>query len=528
MPSSLRLLALGAATLLLASPAVSAALAQISPSALAVAPSGADEPPARRREFRAVWVASVGNIDWPSRVGLTTAEQQAELITLLDSAVSLRLNAVILQVRPAADALYASKIEPWSEFLTGVEGQAPSPWYDPLAFAVREAHARGLELHAWFNPYRAGTPGQKSRHPASHVSRAMRSVVRKYGPYLWMDPGEPSVRRRTVRVVLDVVRRYDIDGVHLDDYFYPYQEYDRRGAVIDFPDARSWKRYRRAGGRLARDDWRRRNVDDLVHELYAGIHRIKPLVKFGVSPFGIWRPGNPPSIAGYDAYARLYADSRRWLREGWVDYYTPQLYWPIADLPHSYTTLLGWWVEQNVRRRHIWPGNYTNKAGANGESGWRADDIVAQIGVTRAQAGATGNVHFSGRAFLENPDSLHEKLRAGPYADLALVPASPWLGATRPLAPRLTLQAATAVASPGQPDTLHVPAHLDLRSGGKTAPFLWAVRARPDSLAAWSTQLLPGATPKIPIPTGAHDVVVTAIDRVGNESRPSRLTLPTP
>lgn len=531
MPVSRCLLSLCvAAPLLAAAPRLT--IAQAPPSPLAPAASGAaslDAPPAIRREFRGVWVATVGNIDWPSRPGLTTAEQQAELVTLLDSAVSLHLNAVVLQVRPAADALYASKIEPWSEFITGTEGQAPSPWYDPLAFAVREAHARGLELHAWFNPYRAGTPAQKSRHAANHVSRTMPAVVKQYGPYLWMDPAEPTVRRRTVRVVLDVVRRYDIDGVHIDDYFYPYQEYDRRGAVIDFPDARSWRRYRRAGGKLGRDDWRRHNVDLLVHELYEGIHDIKPWVKFGVSPFGIWRPGNPPSITGFDAYTRLYADSRKWLRNGWVDYYTPQLYWPIADIPHSYSTLLDWWVSQNVRHRNIWPGQYTNKAGANGESGWRAQEILDQIGATRAEAGATGNVHFSGRAFLENPDSLHEKLRAGPYADLALVPASPWLDRTPPAAPRLTLHPA-AIRPPiaGGPDTLHTPMQVTVRAGRKSAPFLWTLRTRVDSAASWTTAILPATDEHLPIPSGATEILVTAIDRAGNESKPARLTLPAP
>jgi uncharacterized lipoprotein YddW (UPF0748 family) len=489
----------------------------------------AAEPPAIRREFRGVWVATVGNIDWPSRPGLTTAEQQAELVTLLDSAVSLRLNAVVLQVRPAADALYASKIEPWSEFLTGTEGQAPSPWYDPLAFAVREAHARGLELHAWFNPYRAGTPAQKSRHPASHISRTMPAVVKKYGPYLWMDPGEPAVRRRTVRVVLDVVRRYDIDGVHLDDYFYPYQEYDRRGAVIDFPDARSWRKYRASGGKLSRADWRRRNVDQLVHELYDGIHEVKPWVKFGVSPFGIWRPGNPSTITGYDAYERLYADSRKWLRNGWVDYFTPQLYWPIAQAGQSYTTLLDWWVSQNVRHRNIWPGQYTNKAGANRESGWRAQEIVDQIEATRAQPGASGNVHFSGRAFLENPDSLHERLRAGPYADIAIVPASPWLHRTPPAAPRLAVRPAGALPPPdGGPDTLHTVQRVTIRSGRKAAPFLWTVRTRADSVSAWTTTILSAAIDTLPIPAGATEIYATAIDRTGNESKPARLTLPQP
>ena len=487
----------------------------------------AGDPPPIAREFRGVWVASVANIDWPSRVGLSTAEQQAELITLLDSAVSLRLNAVLLQVRPAADALYASKIEPWSEFLTGVEGQAPSPWYDPLAFAVREAHARGLELHAWFNPYRAGTPQQKSRHSASHVSRTMPSYVKKYGPYLWMDPGEPAVRRRTVRVVLDVVRRYDIDGVHLDDYFYPYQEYNRRGAVIDFPDSRSWKRYRSGGGKLSRGDWRRHNVDLLVQELNTGVHDVKPWVRFGISPFGIWRPGNPPSITGYDAYARLYADSRKWLRNGWLDYFTPQLYWPIAQTAQSYPTLLGWWVGENAKQRHIWVGNYTNKAGANGERGWRADEVIAQIAVTRAQSGATGNVHFSGRAFLENPDSLHEKLRAGPYADVALVPATRWLPAKRLETPRVVLKPA-GVNAPvaGSLDSLHTVATIALNPGDKNRPFLWAVRSRADSLSAWATAIITGSIEEIPLPVPAGDVVITAIDRLGNESRAARLTLP--
>ena len=520
---SLRVAALPLVALL---PRLTVAQVQAAPAA-AVAPAPFDAPPPIRREFRGVWVATVGNIDWPSKRGLSTAEQQAELITMLDSAVALHLNAIVLQVRPAADALYASKIEPWSEFLSGKEGQAPSPWYDPLAFAVKEAHARGLELHAWFNPYRAGTPGQ-GRHAATHVSRTMPAVVKKYGPYLWMDPGEPSVRNRTVRVVLDVVRRYDIDGVHLDDYFYPYEEWDSRSRVIDFPDTRSWKKYRKSGGKLSRGDWRRRNVDLLVQELYTGIHRVKPWVKFGVSPFGIWRPGNPASITGYDAYTRLYADSRKWLRNGWVDYYTPQLYWPIADTPHSYSTLLDWWVEQNVKGRNIWPGQYTNKAGANGESGWRAQEILDQIDATRIEDGATGNVHFSGRAFLENPDSLHEKLRAGPYADLALIPASRWLDSIPPAAPKLTLHEAGVQLPTGGPDTLHTPMHVTVASGQKAKPALWTLRTRADSTSAWTTAILPATEERLPIPSGATEIVVTAIDRAGNQSAPARLTLPAP
>jgi uncharacterized lipoprotein YddW (UPF0748 family) len=209
----------------------------------AVLPTDDDAPPVPR-EFRGVWIATVGNIDWPSKPGLPVDVQKTELLALLDHAARLRLNAVIFQVRPAADALYKSSLEPWSVYLTGQNGRAPSPEWDPLAFAVAESHKRGMELHAWFNPYRARYRGDRGTLSSLHVSRSMGSVVKQYGPYLWMDPGEPTVRAHTTRVILDVVRRYDVDGVHIDDYFYPYQERDRAGRVIAFPDAPSWAKYR--------------------------------------------------------------------------------------------------------------------------------------------------------------------------------------------------------------------------------------------------------------------------------------------
>lgn len=494
--------------------------------------------PSIAREFRGVWVASVDNIDWPSRPGLSTCDQQAELIALLDRAATLHLNAVILQVRPAADALYASTLEPWSEYLTGVQGRAPSPWYDPLAFAVKEAHARGLELHAWFNPYRARQARAKSPLSASHVARRMPSLVKSYGPYLWMDPGEPAVRRQTLRVVLDVVKRYDIDGVHIDDYFYPYQEYDGRGRVIDFPDARSWKKYRAGGGRLSRHDWRRRNVDQLVQQLYAGVHGVKPWVKFGVSPFGIWRPGNPESVTGYDAYDRLYADSRKWLRNGWVDYYTPQLYWPIAQVPQSYPTLLGWWVEQNVKHRHMWPGNYTNRVGPSRDQGWRADEVLEQIRLTRVQSGATGNVHFSMTAFLADPDSLDERLTSTLYAEPALVPASPWLGRQAPARPTVRLRPAPRLAIAPAIDSLIrqdtmaaanaiAPLVVLLEPAKKSEPSLWTVRVL-GADAVWTATILPGAAREIALPATTRDVVVSAVSRTGIESPAARLALPGP
>jgi len=474
-------------------------------------------PPPLQREFRGVWVASVQNIDWPSQPGLSTQEQKDELLGILDRAVALRLNAVILQVRPAADALYASPYEPWSEYLTGQMGRAPSPWYDPLEFAVTEAHKRGLELHAWFNPYRARHPSARSRPSPNHISVTHPELVKRYGSMLWMDPGEPAVREHTLRVVLDVVQRYDIDGVHIDDYFYPYKEKDRRGRTIEFPDATSWRKYRRSGGRLSKDDWRRDNVDSLIHSVYVRIKAAKPWVKFGISPFGVWRPGNPPQIGGLDSYSELYGDSRKWVLNGWADYFTPQLYWPIDRPDVSYPVLLEWWVEQNARARHIWPGNYLDKVTGT-PTGWPAEELLNQIAATRAQSGATGNVYFSMRSFMFGQDSLPEKLVSGPYATKTLVPASTWLDSVPPATPivRVGRDAVTGANT------------VSLQPQGTEAVWLWLVRTRVGT--DWTTEVLPGLQRFFMIPRNAgsaepDELVVSAVDRNGNESAPVMMAL---
>ncbi len=466
-------------------------------------------PPLLAREFRGVWVASVANIDWPSSRKLSTAEQQRELITLLDRAVALKLNAVIFQVRPAADALYASTIEPWSEYLTGAQGRAPDPYWDPLAFAVREAHARHLELHAWFNPYRARFTDAKSPLAKSHIANTSPALVKKYAGYLWMDPGEPAVRERTKRVVLDVVARYDIDAVHLDDYFYPYPERDRRGRVIAFPDGPSWQKYQRAGGTMSLADWRRSNVDVLVRELHDGIHKAKPWVRFGISPFGIWRPGFPAQVRGFDSYEGLFADARKWLREGWVDYFTPQLYWPTTRVAQAYPALLDWWVGENTQKRHMWPGNFTSRAGARGASAFSVSELLEQIRVTRDQPGATGNVHFSMKSFLINQGSMNDTLMAGPYSTPALVPATPWLRVAAPPLPVPTL----GVGNDGRELLLNI-------APGKPAPWQWVVQLRDGS--RWTAVVLAGKTTTWTIPRAlSPDVVsVTALNRAGDESAP--------
>ncbi len=468
--------------------------------------------PEPTREFRGVWVATVANIDWPSSRTLTTAQQQQELIALLDRAAALKLNAVIFQVRPAADALYASRIEPWSEYLTGTQGRAPEPFWDPLEFAVRESHKRGLELHAWFNPYRARHEGRHSPLARNHIARTNPSLVKKYGDYLWMDPGEKAVRERTVRVVLDVVKRYDVDGVHLDDYFYPYPELNKRKQEIPFPDDASWRKYRKSGGTLARADWRRQNVDQLVQALDVGVHKLKPWVKFGISPFGIWRPGFPAQIRGFDSYEKLYADARKWLREGWVDYFTPQLYWPTTKAEQSYPVLLQWWADENTQSRHLWPGNFTSRAGGAGSSAFPVSELVEQIRVTRLQQGASGNVHFSMKSFLTNQGSMNDSLAVGPYAEAALIPATPWLTSSAAPTPSLTLGRGSPASS------------VTLGTYGKAAPWQWLVQWR--TVNGWESTLLPGTQTLVQIPSsGVSKLTVRAINRVGVESPPISISL---
>ena len=264
------------------------------------------------REFRAVWVATVDNIDFPTKKNLTIDQQRAELTAILDLAKKLRLNALIFQVRPMTDALYRSKLEPWSEFLTGQMGKPQA--FDPLEFLVAEAHLRGILVHAWFNPYRAYHPAAKTMSD-DHVSKRQPSIVRQYGRYMWLDPTEPDGQRHSLAVIADVVRRYDIDGVHFDDYFYPYAETDAGGKKIDFPDETNWLKYQAGGGKLGRDDWRRWNVNAFIEAVGREIKRIKPDVVYGVSPFGIWQPMPEKGIAGFNAYRELFADSLKWLQD---------------------------------------------------------------------------------------------------------------------------------------------------------------------------------------------------------------------
>jgi uncharacterized lipoprotein YddW (UPF0748 family) len=502
--------------------------------------------PPIEREFRGVWIASVANLDWPSTPGLSPDSQRAELLAMFDRARELRLNAVILQVRPAADALYASDLEPWSAWLTGEQGRAPDPYYDPLAFAVEAAHERGLELHAWFNPYRAWHPSAQGQPAATHISRASPELVRSYGNYLWMDPGEPAVRRRSLDVVLDVIRRYDVDGVHIDDYFYPYRETGADGREIDFPDSVSYARYTAGGGTLDRSHWRRWNVDTYVAEMYAAVKREKPWVRVGISPIGTWRPNVAPQLGGFDAYESIFADARKWVLEGNLDYLAPQLYWPIARTDVSFPVLLDWWVRQNVHGRGMYagliPSNVNLEPGPR--TGWRPDEILGQIYITRGRPGAEGHVLFRmgdlmpGRALRPiagadtmpaarvdsirdmqrrlqaRRDTLATRLRDEAYARPALTPAMTWLDHTPPPAPRLSSLGGAAAVRVG------------IEPAPGEAPFLWVVQWR--AAGVWRTEVLPAYlrewTSDPGSTTARPDVIwVSAVDRSGNQSAPVRV-----
>ena len=455
-------------------------------------------PPAR--EFRAAWIATVANIDWPSKPGLPVAQQKAELISLLDRAAQFHFNAVCFQVRPVNDALYPSAIEPWSEYISGTQGRAPEPFYDPLALAIAEAHKRGLQLHAWFNPFRAGHPESKSPPAPNHVTRTHPELVRHYGKQTLLDPGEPETQARALAVVLDVVKRYDVDGVVLDDYFYPYPEKNTAGLNLDFSDDASWKKYGEHSG-LSRADWRRENVNRFIQTVSQSIKAAKPWVQFGISPFGIWRPQNPPQIKGFDAYEKIYADARKWLVSGWVDYLAPQLYWPIASREQSFPVLFNWWRSQNILDRHVWPAIADSSVGGK----FSTDEISRQVQIIRQQTDP-GAVHFHLRSVLDNP-ALAAAIRAQ-YLPPALVPTSPWIAAPPLLKPKLMV------------DTAKNSAHVRWENSNVEPPRGWLLQSRAN--VSWTTQILPPGRTDFYLDKVAPDAIsIRAVDRLGNLSEPA-------
>ena len=449
-----------------------------------------ENPPTVTREFRGAWVACVYNIDWPSRKGLSAGAQQSELRGILDQMARLKMNAIIFQVRPNADALYRSRYEPWSPWLTGSMGR--SPGYDPLTYCISQAHARGIEVHAWFNPYRA-LPNASMPVSRNHITRTHPSLIRRFKTYKWMDPSSSTTQQRALSVILDVTRRYDVDGIHIDDYFYPYPDVDKNGRPKqNFPDGKS-------------PGQRRAAVDRFVSSMYSSVKKTKPWVRVGISPFGIWKPGVPSgTTANINAYEHLAADSRKWLRNGWCDYMSPQLYWRIAG-PQSYTRLLSWWRGQG--RRPVWPGIATSRIKSSEDPGRPASEIINQLQLSRTIGrNYAGHIHWSMKALRQNRGGIISSLAKQSYTSAALVPPMPWISSKRPPSPVLR-------ASGGRNGTV-----------AKWSPVQgvskYAVQARYGR--NWFTvYVLPASSTSVTLQGSPDAIAVSSVDRYGTTSTPS-------
>jgi uncharacterized lipoprotein YddW (UPF0748 family) len=375
-----------------------------------------------KQEFRAVWIATVDNIDWPSKKGLPVDSQKAEFIRLLDLHKSNGMNAVIMQIRPATDAFYPSPYEPWSEWLSGIQGKPPSPYYDPLEFMITETHKRGMEFHAWCNPYRADFSIGKASIAPSHITRIHPGWFLDYGGKKYFDPGNKGAQAFVVEVIRDITERYAVDAIHFDDYFYPY-----RVANAEFPDSISYQQHSNG---LPKDDWRRSNVDSVIVALSRMIKQTKPWVKFGISPFGVWRnsskdPLGSATNAGQTNYDDLYADILLWLRNGWIDYVAPQLYWEFGHKAAPYEVLIDWW-SKHTYGKHCYIGLGIYRAGSN--DAWKDSTLIPrQIELLRNTPNMQGMIFFSSKTFNKNPNGWNDSLRTNYFKEPALIPAMNWL-----------------------------------------------------------------------------------------------------
>lgn len=393
------------------------------------------EPPPKR-EFRAVWVATVTNIDFPKKGTPDRVAHKEQWKNLLDEYQKMGINAVIFQVRPAGDAFYPTDLAPWSKYLTGQQGLAPQPDYDPLEFMIEEAHNRSMEFHAWVNPYRATMDMDTfALSTSKHQFYRNRRWIVPYGRRLYFNPGLPEVRQHVVDVVGELVEKYDVDGIHFDDYFYPYKE---RG--FEFPDSTEYILYGQEYKTI--DDWRRSNNDALVENVYLKIKQLKPYVKFGISPFGVWRnrdkdPMGSNTRASIGCYDDLYADVIKWVRNGWLDYVLPQIYWNIGYAPADYSELLGWWSAQ-VRDQHLYIGQAAYKVGDNKELPWQTPgEIERQIAMNRRNPIVQGSAFFSAKSLLANPLQLRDSLQLHYYRSKALPPVMTHLQQRKPKSPNL-------------------------------------------------------------------------------------------
>ncbi|MBL4986062.1 glycoside hydrolase family 10 protein [Bacillus safensis] len=469
------------------------------------------------REMRAVWIASVYNLDWPSKKGLPAAEQKQEFIRLLDEIKAMNMNAVIMQIKPTADAFYPSAYGPWSEYLTGTQGKDPG--YDPLEFMIEEAHKRGLEFHAWFNPYRITmNHTDLSRLSADHPAREHPDWTIAYGNQLYYNPGIPETQDFIVGGIEEVVKNYDIDAVHMDDYFYPYKI-----AGVPFPDQETYETYgKKAFTHI--EDWRRDNVNQLVKQINDTIKKEKPYVKFGISPFGVWRnikddPTGSNTTAGMTNYDDLYADTREWIQQHDIDYVTPQIYWSIGFQAADYDVLTKWWSnEVKGEPVHLYIGQAAYKINQNSDPAWSdPEEYFRQIELNRQSQLVQGSMHFSLKDINRNPLNVKDRLIEESYRKPALIPEMPWLHQKAPKKPiiqsvKKTSDGAALQIKNDPHSTVSYYAVYRLTNKG-TYELLQTVRKEKDAITTIKD---------LPVNQKKMDTYkITALNRLHHESKPS-------
>lgn len=473
-----------------------------------------------KRELRAAWIATVENIDWPAKGPFDAEQQKADFIAILDELEEAGMNAIVMQVKPTADAFYPSEYAPWSKWLTGKQGKDPG--YDPLAFMIEEARKRNMEFHAWFNPYRASMEPDVNSLIPEHPLRQHEDWLLTYGGRLIMDPGIPETQQYIIDGIMEVVRNYDIDAVHFDDYFYPYPV-----AGVNFPDDASYSKY---GNGMNRDDWRRDNVNTLIKNLSLAIKAEKPYVQFGISPFGIWKnQSSDPAgsdTRGTESYSAIYADTRKWVQEEWIDYIAPQIYWYFNYGPAAYENLIDWWAKQvEGKNVHLYIGHGAYRIGADDPNWLDPDQMPNQIIFNRNFENVKGSIFFSTQSVRDNPLGFKDKLQNDLYAYPALVPEMSWLGHNAPASPQNLSSQSTASSlkitwNEQQEDTRY---YVVYRAEGKDAPDLTnpANILTKVSRAAGENQQFEDKTVE---PMKTYTYLVTAVNRLHNESQPAMIT----
>jgi uncharacterized lipoprotein YddW (UPF0748 family) len=450
------------------------------------------------REFRGLWVATVSNLDFPASVAGQRDAGIAELGRIVEVAATHGLNAIIFQVRPESDALYRSSREPWSRFLTGTQGRDPG--YDPLGELITLAHERAIEVHAWVNPYRAKV-SSSSPVAATHISRVLSQHAVDYGTATVMDPSAPAVRTWVISEIDDLVRDYDVDGVHFDDYFYPYPI-----SGTPFPDSQQYAAYQADGGTMSRLDWRRDNVNRLVQGVSEAVAARKPYVRFGISPFGIYKPGTPPGITGLSAYDELACDSLTWLSNGWLDYLAPQLYWPTTQTGQEFGLLIAWWAQQVSNGQSIFAGHALYRLGST--SAWTLQELRDQVALTRAQySNAAGSIWFRYAHLRDNLGGVQTTFTTDFYPRPALPPPVAKARTTTVAAPSAQLNGGTVTLS-------HV-APSELRA--------YTIYKR--ELGIWRLQhIIPAQPGTVTLPSGQW--AIAAVNRADVESRATVIDVP--